>query len=205
MVDGNRRLQWNSGEIELIPVTPVLRPVDFEATVETPGNEWLARNPAPARVPTLWRKYTGELADGFGRRCGYAAMLDPTDGTVDHYRSVKNHRHLAYRWDNYRFASAPLNSSKKNLDDAVLDPYEVGADWFEIILPSLQLRLTDKVPAEMREKAEFTISRLGLRDGERIIRWRRAWYEAYLSGRLPIEGLQEMAPLLAAAVVRLHS
>jgi hypothetical protein len=82
----------------------------------------------------------------------------------------------------------------------VLDPYDVGVGWFEIILPSLQLRLTSQVPAAYKAKAEYTLNRLQLRDGERVIRWRWAWYELYLQGKLSIDGLRQVAPLIAAAV-----
>ena len=127
-------------------------------------------------------------------------MHDPTGGTVDHFSSFKRHHQLAYEWNNYRFASGPLNASKRDADDAVLDPFEVGAGWFEIILPSLQLRVTEAVPAANRAKAEFTLKRLNLRDGERVIRWRRSWYRMYTRGQLTLDGLRTVSPLLAAAV-----
>ena len=184
----------------MIPVTRVEKPQNFDAEVKTPGNRWLAENPGAKRPKPLWEPYTRVLADGFGGLCGYAAMFDPTGGTVDHFFSCRNHPHLAYEWSNYRFASATLNSSKKNADDSVLDPYEVGQGWFEIILPSLQMRLTDAVPAAYRAKAEYSLKRLKLRDGERVIRWRKAWYELYLAGELNLDGLRRVAPLLAAAV-----
>lgn len=184
----------------MIPVPAVPKPLDFDANAKVPGLAWLATNPGAKRPKPLWDSYTSQLADGFSRLCGYAAMLDPTGGTVDHYLSYKNHPHLAYEWDNYRFASGTLNSSKKNADDTVLDPYKVGAGWFEILLPSLQMRVTDAVPAADRAKAEFTLKRLKLRDGERIIRWRQSWYEMYKNGSLSLEGLRSVAPLIAAAV-----
>ncbi|HEX7136668.1 MAG TPA: hypothetical protein VF219_02430 [Vicinamibacterales bacterium] len=137
---------------------------------------------------------------GFGSLCGYAAMLDPTGGTVDHYFSYRNRPELAYEWSNYRFASSTMNSIKRTADDEVLDPYEVGDGWFEIILPSLQMRVTDRVPREHRSRAEATLSRLKLRDDERVIRWRQSWYEMYRAGRLTIDGLQQVAPLIADAV-----
>lgn len=184
----------------MIPVNPVKKPRGFEAKVKVPGNAWLASRPAAARPPALWAPYTAHLSDGFANLCGYAAMHDPTGGTVDHFLSFKHHPHLAYEWRNYRFASGPLNSSKRDADDAVLDPFEVGAGWFEIILPSLQMRLTDALPLALRAKAEFTLKRLKLRDGERVIRWRRSWYRMYTDGQLTLEGLRVVAPLLAAAV-----
>lgn len=184
----------------MIPVTPVGEPSGFDTQVRTPGNQWRVAHPDAKRPKALWDRYTAILGQGFSGLCGYAAMLDPTGGTVDHYLSYKNRPDLAYEWSNYRYASATLNSSKKNADDSVLDPYEVNPGWFEILLPSLQMRVTDEVPAALRDKAEYTLRRLKLRDGERIIRWRQSWYALYLSGELRLEGLRRVAPLIAAAV-----
>ncbi|MDF5714231.1 MAG: hypothetical protein PUP93_10125 [Rhizonema sp. NSF051] len=47
-------------------------------------------------------------------------MYEPV-GTVEHYLSRENYRNLAYEWNNLRFASAWINSSKGTLDDQVLD------------------------------------------------------------------------------------
>jgi len=184
----------------MIPVAKVAKPRDFYTRVKVPGNAWLASHPTARRPPSLWAPYTPALSEGFANLCGYAAMHDPTGGTVDHFLSFKHHRDLAFEWSNYRFASAPLNSSKRDADNTVLDPFEVGAGWFEIILPSLQMRLTDAVPPALRAKAEFTLKRLKLRDGERIVRWRRSWYRLYTEGELTLDGLRQVAPLLAAAV-----
>lgn len=184
----------------MISVTKVKEPDAFDVEVRQPGNQWLTNNPNAKRPTPLWDKYTHKLSDGFAGLCGYAAMHDPTGGTVDHYLSYKSHPNLAYDWDNYRFASGTLNSSKKNADNTVLDPYEVGDGWFEILLPSLQMRVTGVVPANYRDKAEFTLTRLKLRDGERIIRWRQSWYEMYKKGELSLEGLRRVAPLIATAV-----
>lgn len=184
----------------MIPVAKVKKPKNFDAEVKTPGNQWLKDNPQATRPKALWAAYTPHLSDGFAGLCGYAAMYDPTGGTVDHYLSFKNHSTKTYEWSNYRFASATLNSSKRNADDTVLDPFEVGADWFEIELPSLQMRTTDAVPDSHKAKAEFTLARLKLRDGERVIRWRQSWYALYQSGDLSLDGLRAMAPLLAQAV-----
>ncbi len=186
----------------MIPVAKVKKPKDFDAKVKVPGDQWLKDNPDAKRPKALWTLYTKTLADGFSGLCGYAAMHDPTGGTVDHYLSFKNHPKKAYDWNNYRFASGTLNSSKRNADDTVLDPFEVQAGWFDIELPSLQMRVTDAVPAAFRTKAEHTLKRLGLRDGERVIRWRQSWYEQYLSGNLTLEGLRVWAPLIADAVAR---
>ena len=186
----------------MIPVPNVKKPKNFDAKVKVPGDQWLKDNPKAKRPKALWAPYTKTLADGFNGLCGYAAMFDATGGTVDHYLSIKNHPRKAFEWSNYRFASATLNSSKRNADDTVLDPFEIGEGWFEIELPSLQMRVTDAVPAVHRAKAEFTLTRLGLRDGERVVRWRQSWYELYATGDLTLEGLRKRAPLIAQAVDR---
>jgi hypothetical protein len=184
----------------VIRVAKVRKPADFDANVKAPGDQWLKTNPGAKRPKALWEPYTATLSKAYGDRCGYAAMLDPTGGSVDHYLSFKNHRSLAYEWSNYRFASNTLNSSKRNADATVLDPHEVKPGWFKILLPSLQMVVTGAVPKSHMAKAEFTLKRLKLRDGERIIRWRKSWYQMYLAGNLTLEGLRDVAPLIAEAV-----
>ncbi len=184
----------------MIPVAKVAEPATFAALARQPGQQWLAKHPDTTRPKPLWIPFTPALAEGFHGLCAYAAMHDPTGGTVDHYLSYTHHPQLAYEWSNYRFASSALNACKRTADEAVLDPYEVGQGWFEILLPSLQMRVTDAVPAEMRAKAEYTLTRLKLRDGERILRWRQSWYVMYLQGELTLEGLRRVAPLIAQAV-----
>jgi len=183
----------------MIPVIPVRKPRGF-AAVQRQGRAWLSSHPRCRRPKDLWTKYLPILERGFMGLCGYAAMLDPTGGTVDHYRSWKNHPDLAYEWSNYRFASETLNNCKRNADATVLDPYEVGSGWFEVLLPSLQMVVTSTVPRNVRAKAEFTLRRLKLCDGERVIRWRQRWYELYRRGHIDIDGLAQVAPLLAEAV-----
>ena len=95
----------------MIFVQKVPEPSEFDKKVRKPGQEWLSANEDASRPKPFWSECADALADGFQQRCGYAAMLDPTGGTVDHYLSFKNYPHLAYEWDNYRFASATLNAS----------------------------------------------------------------------------------------------
>jgi hypothetical protein len=183
----------------MLRFNPPPEPPSFDQNCRQLGNTWLAKNPEQNQRPRdYWSAFKSDLADGFRNLCAYSVMYEPV-GTVDHYLSCDNYRHLAYEWSNYRFASAWVNSSKKTLDDQVLDPFEVGE---EIILPSLQLVLTDKIPAEERQRAEFTLKRLHLQDDERVIRQRQAWYQLYQDGDLTLEGLEKKAPLIARAVRR---
>lgn len=184
----------------MIRVQHVPQPAEFDIRARQPGTQWLADNPS-GRPRDLWSQFLPELRAGFGNRCGYRAMWD-LDGTVDHYLSCGNHRNLAYEWSNYRYISGSVNSSKKKLDDLVLDPFEVADNWFEVIFPSFQLVLTNHVPQGIREKAQFTLERLKLRDGYKARAARRLYYEKYKEGILPIEGLRTFAPQVAQAVER---
>lgn len=186
-----------NGTGEMIPVKPVAEPVEFDTRVRQPGKTWLAQNPEANRPRDYWSLFRDTLAEGFAGRCGYTAMYVPS-GTVDHYRSWKTHPELAYEWSNYRYAEFWANCVKKTRE--VLDPYEVGEGWFEVLLPSLQLVPTSKVPHEHRAIVEQTLRVLPIAHDERVIRLRRRWYDMYLQGELTLEGLRKVAPLIAAAV-----
>jgi len=182
----------------MIHFDKIVEPPEFDERARKPGLKWLEENP-DKRPKNYSSPFKPDLSDGFGRLCAYSVMFEPV-GTIDHYISVSGNKMLAYEWSNYRFASAWLNSSKKAEDDKILDPFEVQDDWFEILLPSLQLIVTNHVSDEYREKAEYTVKRLRLRDDERIIRQRREWYRMYRDGEVNLEGLKKKAPLIARAI-----
>lgn len=70
-------------------------------------------------------------------------------------------------------------------------------------LPSLQLRVSDSVPDELRGRAEYVLVRLRLRDDERLVSQRREWYQMYQSGKLSEGGLAGKALLISAAIERM--
>lgn len=180
----------------------VAEPSEFDAKVRKPGLSWMKSNPEAQRPKDLWSPFKMPLADGFRMLCAYSAMWEPV-GTVDHYVSCAEDASRAYEWDNYRYASQWINSSKsgkKNEPMRVLDPFEVNDMWFELILPSLQLVVSDSIPENLRRRAEYTLERLHLRDDERVLRQRREWFRMYCEGELTIEGLRKKAPLIARAV-----
>ena len=154
------------------------------------------------RPRDYWSEFEPDLREVFGGLCGYCAMR-VMRGQVDHFipvavlKTEENH-HLAYEWSNFRYGEGTLNQRKADI--RVLDPYEVEDDWFQVLLPSLQLVLTDKVPEEIRALAELTLQKLGLRDHEVVVRYRREWFRMYQEGRLSLDGLREVAPIIARAV-----
>lgn len=184
----------------MIRFEPIAKPDGFADQVEKPGATWLGANPIAKRPKDLWTQFKPALADGFRSLCAYSVMYEPV-GTVDHFVSWHEDKSKAYEWENYRYCAGWINSSKQNLKAAeIFDPFEVEDGWFEIILPSLQLVGSDAVPEEHRNRAEFVLTRLHLRDDERVIRQRQAWYRMYQDHKLNLDGLREMAPLIAQAV-----
>lgn len=81
-----------------------------------------------------------------------------------------------------------------------MDPFEVQDDWFELHLPSLQLLVSPELTGHTRDRAEFTLNKLRLDHGEDIIQLRREWLKLYEQNKIPLEGLDAMAPLLARAI-----
>jgi hypothetical protein len=81
-----------------------------------------------------------------------------------------------------------------------VDPFEVGIDWFEIVLPSLELVATDRVPDAWKTRVQTMLGRLHLGRDERVMRQRREWFRMYQEGELTLDGLEKKAPLIAMAV-----
>ena len=178
----------------------VPEPPEFDRLAKVPGNAWLAANLGSGRPRDLWTPFKGRLADGFRNLCAYSAMYTPV-GTVDHFVSCHEDRSRAYEWTNYRYCATWINSSKGNEPaDNLLDPFEIEDGWFELHLPSLQLRVSNTVPDKLRERANYVLARLRLRDDERVMRQRREWYRMYQCGEISQDGLEGKAPLIAAAI-----
>lgn len=162
----------------MIRFEPGPKPDDFAERVEARGKMWLAAN-SDGRPRDYWSEFKPQLADAFRDLCAYSVMYEPV-GTVDHFVSCDEDRARAYDWSNYRFASGWLNSSKQALrSQEVVDPFAVEDGWFELILPSLQLVVTDRVPAAWRQRAQRMLDRLHLGHDERVVRQRRGWYRMY--------------------------
>lgn len=183
----------------MIRVRRAREPEGFDASVRRPGTRWLAAH-ANGDIPSHWRAALPDLQRAFHERCGYSAMHD-LNGTVDHFVPCSRHRSLAYEWTNLRYASHWINASKRDAE-GIVDPFDIQDGWFEVILPSLQLVVSDAAPARIRKLLQSTLDRVPIGHDERIIRQRRAWLAEYEKGTISLEGLRRFAPLIAAAVER---
>jgi len=183
----------------MIRFEPTPAPEGFAEHVEKPGAAWLAAHETGC-PPNYWRRFRKELADALGSFCAYGAMWEP-NGTVDHFVSIKENRSKAYDWSNYRYASALLNQIKGSLESPkMLDPFDVQDEWFEVLIPSMQLVLTERVPTQWRERAQFMLDRLRLAHNEPLVRQRREWFDMHTRGETTLDGLARKAPLIAAAI-----
>lgn len=188
---------------------PIPEPPNFDRECRQKGIRWLRlRNQIQIskikRPEDYWKLFRPELRRGFQGRCGYYAMYIPV-GTVDHFISWKtcktSNPELAYEWSNFRFVDGALNSKKQNLDGQLLDPFEIQDEWFEIEIPTLVLKITPALTDPvLRRKAELTLEKLELDDGEIAIGMRAELYEPYRKGAVEIDFLYERAPLVARAI-----
>lgn len=190
----------------MIPVSSkVLRPepAQFDEECRKKGQAWLLKHPKGARKAKrpkdFWSPFRPDLADAFSSLCAYGAMFEP-NGTVDHFKPVDADESLAYEWSNYRYVTGWINSSK-NKRTRVLDAFQVKAGWFEVLLPSMQLvAVKTHIPQRFHALVHQTLTDLHLCDDERIVRQRRKWLQMYEEGKITLDGLRDMAPLIAAAV-----
>lgn len=189
----------------MIRFEPPPAPEDFDERVRKPGRRWLARHRGTRERPEpYWLRTREELAEAFHHLCAYSAIHVSFPGAVDHFVPIRGRhgkRRLAYEWSNYRYASHAINRRKSDRDPSrLLDPFEVQDGWFELLLPSCQLVLTEACPEQYRSRAQAMLDDLGLGHHEDVIRYRRQWLECYLDGDLSLEGLEKFAPLIARAV-----
>ena len=183
----------------MIHFDPAPEPAEFDQRVRARGRQWLAEHPTGRPAP-YWRDFTPLLRTVFRELCAYSAMWIQS-GDVDHFVPCVERRDLAYEWSNYRYADGSINSRKQGrVESELLDPFEVRDEWFEILLPSLQLVVTDECPPEFRKQAKTMLDKLGLGHAAWIIDIRRSWFEEWENQRLTLEGLDRKAPLLARAI-----
>ncbi len=183
-------------------VDPPTRPWGWQTHVLKKGRAWLQLpgNRGAQDASPLWRRYRDETAELFGYMCCYTAVT-VYNGTADHFIPWSKVRksqqaHLAYQWSNIRYAAGWINSSKQDVEFP--DPFKVDDDWFELHLPSLELRATTKVPPSAKAAVDNLLKRVC--DDDRIMRVRREHLAQYRQGLRPLALVDAENPLLGRAL-----
>ena len=147
--------------------------------------------PAMLRDYPYWTRAMPALHRAYGGYCAYLARyieLVETP-TTDHFVALQNSTDifLAYTWSNYRLATPWVNGAKSDFSD-VLDPFEIGEEWFALDLGSYKTVVGPKAPRDQEVAIRTTINRLGLDRSEVCVERRRA-AQKYLSpplGKPPV-------------------
>lgn len=207
----------------MIPVTLAKEPASFDKRIRQRGlsaiDELVGRpprqtHPGPKRnqcatreedipadkFPALWTEALPEMLEAYERRCAYLAMyIHHATGapTVDHVLPKSYAWDEVYEWDNYRLCAAIVNSKKGQLLGLV-DPFEVGAEWFTLNLNDLKVERGAAAPEQEWAKIDATLPllnhRLCVKEREEYVhRYRLGPDEAGIS----LSFLERCAPFIA--------
>ncbi len=188
-------------------VDPPKAPRGWQTHVLKVGRAWLnkrnkagKKNRNEDRPASLWLKYRDQIGEKFAFICCYTVVY-VANGQADHFipwDDVKGtpQAHQAYQWSNIRYSDGWINQSKGN--DRLPDPFVEQDDWFELHLPSLELRATGKHPPSEDAAVQNLITKVG--KDSRVMKTRRRYFGQYKQGRRPFELVEEDAPLLGRAL-----
>lgn len=184
-----------------VPEPP--RPRGWQTHVLAAGRRWLNHpktNREAKRPKDLWLRYRQEAGLAFGFICCYTAVRDES-AEMDHFvpwASIKGKRraYLAYEWSNFRWAAHWINKCKGTQDFP--DPKVVQDDWFELELPSLELRSTAAVPPAHAQSVK-NVLKYTARDF-RVMAKRDEYFASYRRGDCSLGFLDRHAPLIARAL-----
>lgn len=188
----------------MIPVAPKPEYAGFDADVRQPGAAFLAANPNPKSrdFRNFWSRALAELHTAYGGVCAYTCVYLMGSGTVDHYISRSANPRLAYEWANFRLSSAKANNNKGSSTE-VIDPFQVGAGWFELDLPSCQLKPARDLAAPTRRQVSQTINILRLNQDDTYVQERMLILLELAAGNITMEFMRRRYPFLALEVTRL--
>lgn len=213
----------------MIPVALAPVPSEFNAKVREPGLRAIAEmvgKPSPyprtagkkhSKVadqeqdipadsfPPYWREVLPEMLVAYERRCAYLAMyIHHATGspTVDHVAPKSYAWTQVYEWANYRLCAAIINSKKGALLTLV-DPCEIGPDWFALNLNTLHVERGASAPQAEWARIDATLPilnhRLCIQEREEYVRCYRLGPGA---GGFDLAHLTDRAPFIAGELRR---
>lgn len=180
-------------------------PAAFDSTVRKPGAAFLRRKRRPISrefsSASYWRVCLADLASAYNNICAYSCSYIPVGRTVDHFHPKSVRPDLAYEWRNFRLASEKLNSYKGNSTD-ILDPCNMGEDWFTLDFDTFFVRPAEGLRADARKMVERTIHVLRLNRDDSLVENRFLTTELYARGQVTIRFLDERYPFISRELRR---
>jgi hypothetical protein len=145
------------------------------------------------------------MLSAYDRRCAYLALhIEHATGspTVDHIIPKSKAWDLVYEWSNYRLAAGLINSKKREVEN-VLDPFEIGPDWFALEFVTFQVKPGPGAVGGIADRVDDTITKLGLNRDE-CCKARQAYVDDYLNEEdpIPLSYLERRAPFVAREMGR---
>jgi hypothetical protein len=177
-------------------------PDNFNEEVRVPGLDFIQKTLQAGLSLTkewnkgngcFWRKAIPSLEFLYNKICAYSSLwLPPSKGTVDHYISKSRNNNLAYEWNNFRLTRLETNRCK-GLHTDILDPFEIGENWFTLDFTTFMLHPNQELPNEIKQAVQTTIRKLKLNEDD-YVNAREMWYEAFKDN--PAK-LAEVSPFIA--------
>ncbi|MDO5580593.1 MAG: hypothetical protein Q4G69_05625 [Planctomycetia bacterium] len=187
----------------MIPVVFENEPSLFDVRIRQKGIAWCQRNnislncplPEGKKLKEYWRICLPAMRKIYHCFCAYTNILiNPGEGTIDHFLPKNKYPKFAYEWTNYRLALPRINSRKKDCED-VLDPFDIKDGWFQLDLITGFLYADPELPFQKRTQILQTINRLQLNDSM-YKQYRLRYIDDYIHGKISIQLLERDAPYI---------
>lgn len=188
----------------MIAVVPRPEPADFAVKVRLPGQNYLAKVPAPNlsqfKKHNYWKFALGSLKTAYGSVCAYSSFWMPSNCSVDHFQPKSVCPDLAYEWTNYRLANDKINANKGNSIE-ILDPFYVQDGWFILDFATLWVTPEPSLSDNVKKPIQKSIEVLRLND-DQWVQMRFEIFRSYLKGELNLPFLLRNYPFIAAEIQR---
>jgi hypothetical protein len=194
------RAEWG---VFVIHVEQQPEPNDFNQKVRVPGCNFLENTPKSQgrnawKNHEYWQESLTDLYKAYHHICSYTAAWIPyPEGsrTVDHFIPKSVEPEKAYEWSNFRLSCARANTWKGVHQD-ILDPFQIGHDWFIIDFPLLEVKPNLNLDSETQKAVTITIEKLRLNSFE-CKKARENWFNEYCNCNCNFDFLQRHAPFIA--------
>jgi hypothetical protein len=193
----------------MIPVQLQPEPSDFNSKVRIPGSKFLQTNPSLTgrdawKNREYWQKSLEDLYNAYNHICSYTAIWiqSPPEGqrSVDHFVPKSHDPSQAYEWSNFRLTSVRMNTWK-DIHQDILDPFQIGNDWFFLNFFSLEIHPNPDLTWEQQEAILATTKRLKLNEKD-CIKTRQNWLNDYCFSHKSLGFLEKRAPFIAHELKR---